>query len=74
MPDANATVGTCRACSGWTLVIVNSPDDTDAERRDNAKWIAEAVKNGRDIHTMTLGQFRDLKACGCPRPTKRGRK
>lgn len=75
MADAiNATVATCRTCSGWTLLIANYPDDTAEDRRENAKAVTAALKNGRDIHTKTLDEARAIKACVCPRPTKRGRK
>lgn len=70
----SATVATCRACNGWTLVIVNSPDDTDKDRRSNAKSVADHVKRGRDIHTMALDAWHSLAPCKCPRREKRGRK
>lgn len=75
MDDAiNATVATCRTCNGWTLLIANCADDTADDRRDNAKSVAAAIKNGRDIHTMTMDAARALGVCKCPRPEKRGRK
>lgn len=77
MPAAiNATVATCRTCNGWTLLIMNFADDTTEDLRSNAKSITEAVKRGRDIHTMTPDDAK-LKAatvCSCPRPVKPARR
>ena len=71
---ASATVATCRTCKGWTLVIVNDPDDTKDDLRDNARSVSDAVKRGRDIHTMTVVAFQSLSPCSCPRQATKGRK
>ena len=64
-----AYVGHCQTCGAWCAASVDKPEYV----RDNAKFVAQMIRDGLWVDRVPVVAVRAGQWCECPRPKRKRR-